>query len=91
MITKLPFAVPTTPVEQSKYEWLKKHQQNPFNVHTLPETSMRLTQAVGRLIRTATDRGRVTVLDNRVLKKSYGKKLIENLPSFCRVFDSEPG
>lgn len=91
VITKLPFAVPTTPVEQSKYEWLKKHQQNPFNVHTLPETSMRLTQAVGRLIRTATDRGRVTVLDNRVLKKSYGKKLIENLPSFCRVFDSEPG
>lgn len=91
VITKLPFAVPTTPVEQTKYEWLKRHQQNPFNVHTLPETSMRLTQAVGRLIRTPSDRGVVTVLDNRITKKSYGKKLIENLPAFKRLLASKIG
>ena len=44
-----------------------------------------LIQAVGRLIRTETDYGRVTILDNRLLRQAYGKKLLAALPPFRRL------
>jgi ATP-dependent DNA helicase DinG len=41
---------------------------------------IKFRQGVGRLIRTATDRGLVTILDTRVLAKSYGRLFIDCLP-----------
>ena len=52
---------------------------------TLPQTSIRLTQYVGRLIRQEEDVGIVTILDKRLMHKFYGKNLLANLPDFTRL------
>ena len=46
----------------------------------MPEAILKFRQGVGRLIRTAADRGIVVVLDNRVLTKSYGRAFLEGVP-----------
>ncbi|MNG29440.1 putative ATP-dependent helicase DinG [compost metagenome] len=50
----------------------------------MPEASRKLIQACGRLIRKEADRGRVTILDRRLLTKRYGKGLLDALPPFTR-------
>ena len=49
---------------------------------SLPDASLRLIQACGRLIRTETDSGKITIFDNRLVTKFYGKHLIKALPNF---------
>jgi ATP-dependent DNA helicase DinG len=51
----------------------------------VPEASIKLVQAVGRLIRTESDYGRVTILDNRIVRQQYGKRLLASLPAFRRL------
>lgn len=87
IIHKLPFAVPTTPVEQTRHEWLTQNQRDPFELSTLPNASIRLAQYVGRLIRQETDRGIISVLDKRIYTKSYGRRLLKNLPAFSHLVD----
>lgn len=82
IIHKLPFAVPSTPIELTRNEWLKKNNLNAFMLSSLPQTSIRLTQYVGRLIRQENDIGIVTILDKRLYTKPYGKQLLANLPAF---------
>ncbi len=84
IIHKLPFSVPTTPVELTRSEWLNKNNQDSFTLSTLPATSVRLAQYVGRLIRQETDIGIVTILDKRIYSKNYGKLLLKNLPEFSQ-------
>nr|AAD56397.1 putative ATP-dependent helicase [Aeromonas hydrophila] len=84
VITKLPFAVPNSPVEEATAEWVEKRGGNPFLQLTVPEASRKLIQACGRLIRKEADRGRVTILDRRLLTKRYGKGLLDALPPFSR-------
>ena len=52
---------------------------------TVPEASIKLVQAVGRLIRTESDYGRVTILDNRIKTQRYGQQLLACLPPFTRI------
>ncbi len=85
IIAKLPFTMPDDPVDKTMSQWLEKRGGNPFTEITVPQTSMKLTQAVGRLIRTESDYGRVTILDNRIKTASYGKKLLAGLPPFKRI------
>jgi ATP-dependent DNA helicase DinG len=59
---------------------IKEHQGNPFFDYQLPEAVLKFRQGVGRLIRTSTDTGRITVLDARVLTKQYGKTFITSIP-----------
>ncbi len=80
VITRLPFEVPTHPVAEARSEWVRDHGGNPFNDLTLPEALVKFRQGVGRLIRTRTDRGVVTILDSRVLAKAYGRLFLECLP-----------
>ena len=47
---------------------------------SLPMAILKFRQGVGRLIRTADDRGIIAVLDNRVLAKRYGRMFLEALP-----------
>src|SRR3990167_4462347 len=88
IIHKLPFAVPSDPIELTRSEWISQHKRNPFMLATLPETSIKLTQYVGRLIRQESDIGIVTILDRRLYSKNYGKQLLENLPPFFRLINS---
>ena len=87
IIHKLPFSVPTTPLELTRNEWLKANNKNAFMLATLPETSLKLTQYIGRLIRQETDRGVVTILDKRLYSKQYGKVLLKGLPPFKQLIN----
>ncbi len=46
---------------------------------------LRFKQGVERLIRSATDTGRVVVLDPRIATRPYGRKFLESLPEGARV------
>jgi ATP-dependent DNA helicase DinG len=87
IITKLPFAVPTSPVEQAHAEYIKMKGGNPFLQLTIPDASRKLIQSCGRLLRKEQDYGRVTILDRRLVTKRYGKSLIDALPPFRRVIE----
>jgi ATP-dependent DNA helicase DinG len=67
VIAKLPFSVPNDPVESALAEWFESRGRNPFNEISLPAASQKLIQACGRLIRTESDSGKVTLLDKRIL------------------------
>jgi ATP-dependent DNA helicase DinG len=89
IIAKLPFAVPDDPVSQTRADWITAQGGNPFMQMSLPETSTKLIQAVGRLIRNETDKGMVAILDRRLVSKSYGRLLRKDLPPFRVVIDQE--
>ena len=85
IIAKLPFSMPDDPVDKTLAAWIESKGGNPFLEITVPEASIKLIQATGRLIRTENDYGRVTILDNRLLKQPYGRKLLAALPPFKRL------
>ncbi|OSI18214.1 ATP-dependent DNA helicase DinG [Neisseria dentiae] len=85
IIAKLPFAMPDNPVEKTQNRWIEQRGGNPFIEITVPEASIKLVQAVGRLIRTESDYGRVTILDNRVKTQNYGRQMLACLPPFKRI------
>jgi ATP-dependent DNA helicase DinG len=87
IITKLPFSVPTSPVEQAQAEYVTAKGGNPFMTLSVPDTSKKLVQACGRLLRNEKDEGIITLLDKRVVTKRYGKQLLDSLPPFERVFE----
>ena len=80
VITKLPFAVPDHPLIESRIELIAQRGGNAFGEYTLPEAVLKFKQGVGRLIRSRTDRGLVTILDSRMLRKSYGRVFLQSLP-----------
>ena len=87
IITKLPFSVPTDPVNAARIKAIRDEGSNPFNEYQLPQAIMMFKQGFGRLIRSHTDRGVVAVLDPRIRSRSYGKKFIEALPECPRTDD----
>ncbi|MGS2743231.1 ATP-dependent DNA helicase DinG [Halomonas sp. LS-001] len=84
VITRLPFAVPDDPVGATLAEWIESQGGNAFMRISVPDASIKLVQACGRLIRKESDRGRITLLDRRVLTRRYGKALLDALPPFRR-------
>lgn len=87
IITKLPFGVPTSPVEQAHAEYIKNNNANPFMVLTVPDASRKLIQACGRLLRNEADSGTITILDRRLVSKRYGQALINALPPFDLIVE----
>lgn len=84
-IAKIPFAVPGSPLEAALNEWVKQQGKDPFMEIAVPDASVRLVQACGRLIRTESDKGEVTILDNRLVTKRYGQAILQSLPPFARA------
>ncbi len=84
VIAKIPFAVPDDPVEAALAEWIEARGGNPFMEIAVPDASLRLIQACGRLLRTEADRGTITLLDRRVVTQRYGKAILNALPPFHR-------
>ncbi|MFV8818548.1 ATP-dependent DNA helicase DinG [Haliea sp. E17] len=84
VIAKIPFAVPDSPLEASLSEWIEARGGNSFMEISVPDAAIRLVQAAGRLLRTESDTGRVTLLDRRVLTKRYGRAILDSLPPFRR-------
>lgn len=87
IITKLAFAVPDTPIEAACVEWLERIGRNPFMEITVPDATLRLVQAAGRLLRTEEDFGRVTVLDRRLVTQRYGQYMMKALPCFKQTIE----
>lgn len=87
IITKLPFSVPDDPVDATLAEWIEERGGNAFQDISVPAASIKLTQAVGRLLRTEQDSGRVVLLDRRLLTRRYGQALLDALPPFRRIFE----
>ena len=87
LIAKLRFSVPTSPIEKTTQDYLQSQSRNPFMEIALPDASLRLIQACGRLIRTETDTGKITIFDNRLTTKFYGKQLLNTLPSYNIIIE----
>src|SRR5262249_24818963 len=79
IITRLPFRVPTEPIEQARVETITRRGGNAFAEHTIPQAVLKLKQGFGRLIRSRTDRGAVVLLDSRVVRKHYGRVFLDSL------------
>lgn len=81
VIMRIPFNVPDDPVIKSQKELLGL--ENAFMQYDVPQASLRLFQACGRLLRSETDRGSITILDRRIVeKKQYCDELVRPLPDF---------
>jgi ATP-dependent DNA helicase DinG len=80
IITRLPFRVPSEPVQEARLEELESRGENPFTSFTVPQAVLKLKQGFGRLIRAKTDRGVVAILDRRILTKPYGRVFLASLP-----------
>jgi len=84
IVTRLPFDVPTDPLFAARSE----QYDQPFQQYSLPRAALKFRQGFGRLIRTASDRGVVAVLDSRIFTKNYGTTFIRALPE-CTVQHGE--
>jgi ATP-dependent DNA helicase DinG len=84
VIAKIPFAVPDEPVESALSEWIESRGGNPFMELSVPDAAVKLVQASGRLLRSESDTGRVTLLDKRVVSRRYGRAILDSLPPFRR-------
>ena len=80
VIQKLPFRVPSEPVTAARVEALEARGGNAFWNYMLPLAALRLKQGFGRLVRHRSDRGAVVLLDDRILRKRYGRYLRDSLP-----------
>lgn len=80
IIDKLPFEVPSDPVVKSRVERVREEGGNPFFDYQVPRAILALRQGVGRLMRSASDRGVLAILDTRLFGKSYGRTFLDSLP-----------
>jgi ATP-dependent DNA helicase DinG len=89
IIDRLPFAVPSDPVVAARVKSIDAEGGNAFFQYQVPAAVITLKQGFGRLIRSLHDRGLLVLLDNRILKKQYGRVFIDSLPSYARTTQLE--
>jgi ATP-dependent DNA helicase DinG len=87
IIDRLPFAVPSDPVVAARVKAIDADGGNAFFQYQVPSAVITLKQGFGRLIRSLHDRGLLVLLDNRILKKQYGRVFIESQPNYKRTTD----
>jgi ATP-dependent DNA helicase DinG len=87
IIDRLPFAVPSDPVVAARVKAIDADGGNAFFQYQVPVAVITLKQGFGRLIRSLHDRGLLALLDNRILKKQYGRVFVESLPNYRRTTD----
>jgi ATP-dependent DNA helicase DinG len=85
VIDRLPFAVPSDPVVAARVKSIDAEGGNAFFQYQVPAAVITLKQGFGRLIRSLHDRGLLVLLDNRILKKQYGRVFLESLPCYRKT------
>ncbi|MFP4163768.1 MAG: helicase C-terminal domain-containing protein [Chitinispirillaceae bacterium] len=88
IMPRLPFPVPTHPLTRAVARKKESLNGESFFSFSVPEAIIKFRQGAGRLIRSASDRGALIVLDNRILTKGYGKQFIRALESEFHDFES---
>jgi len=89
IIDRLPFAVPSDPVVAARVKAIDAEGGNAFFQYQVPAAVITLKQGFGRLIRSLHDRGLLVLLDNRILKKQYGRVFIESLPNYKKTTEMQ--
>jgi len=85
-LDRLPFPRPDDPLLQARRA---RAGDGAFRLVDLPRAAVLLAQGAGRLIRTATDRGVVAVLDSRLATAGYRRDLLAGLPPMRRTVDHD--
>lgn len=90
IIVRLPFRFPSHPFIKRYVAKLEETTGiGGFTIYTLPNAVLKFKQGFGRLIRTKTDIGTVTILDRRIIESGYGKTFIKAAPPGV-VFTAKP-
>ncbi len=87
IVDKLPFASPGDPVVGARIDRLRNRGGDPFGEYQVPVAVLMLKQGLGRLIRSASDRGVLAVLDSRLVERGYGRRFLDSLPPARLVHD----
>lgn len=80
IIDKLPFEVPSDPVIMARIKKIEEEGGKPFFDFQVPKAILTLRQGLGRLMRSASDRGVLAIMDVRLFTKSYGSRFRKSLP-----------
>lgn len=88
VLDKLPFPTPGDPLHGARMRAIEANGQSSFDDYMVPLMTLSLKQGFGRLIRRASDRGVVAILDERLTSKGYGRRARRDLPParFSREF-----
>lgn len=90
IIPKLPFRVPTEPIQLARAELVEARGGDAFRMLSVPQAILKFRQGFGRLIRHRSDRGVVLVLDSRIHRRSYGRRFLASLPEGTRRLKAPP-
>jgi ATP-dependent DNA helicase DinG len=80
VIDKLPFDSPADPLVAARIKSIQSRGGNPFMEYQIPSAVIALKQGLGRLIRKSSDCGVLSILDRRIIRRSYGKLFLDSLP-----------
>ncbi|MDQ3155125.1 MAG: ATP-dependent DNA helicase [Actinomycetota bacterium] len=87
IIDRIPFPRPDDPLMSARQRLVEKHGGNGFMTVAASHAALLLAQGTGRLIRRATDKGVVAILDPRIVTARYGSFLANSLPPMWRTTD----
>jgi ATP-dependent DNA helicase DinG len=85
VVDRLPFRVPSDPVQRARADLCKARGGDPFRDLAVPEAALSLKQGAGRLLRSVDDAGVVAILDGRLRSRPYGARIVEALPPMTRI------
>lgn len=89
VVDKIPFAPPDSPLLAARDEWRKKRGEDPFMCNQIPPAAILMKQVAGRLMRDFSDWGVFAACDPRLIKRGYGKLILNSLPPMRRVEDEK--
>ncbi len=67
---------------RARVENIRQEGGNPFYDYQVPDAVIALKQGFGRLIRSRSDRGVLSILDTRIASRQYGRVFLESLPPY---------
>lgn len=85
ILDKIPFPPPDDPLFAARAAAVEAEGGSSFSRLSVPAAALALRQGFGRLIRSQQDSGVVAILDPRMVRRGYGKRLVKALPPAART------